>query len=68
MVSQFSTGVEMTKTKPNLKQLLKEDRKLQRKLDKEMPPPKFKKGDPFALGKGGWAVPHEELKELLDED
>jgi len=51
-----------------LSEFLQEERKLKKKLEKEMPPKKFKKGDPFALGKGGWGVPYEELKELLEED
>jgi hypothetical protein len=43
-------------------------RKVNRKLDKEMPPIKFKKGDPFELGKDGWSVPYDEAKKLLDEE
>ncbi|KPL03407.1 MAG: hypothetical protein AMJ73_07230 [candidate division Zixibacteria bacterium SM1_73] len=47
---------------------LEEETQIEEKLKKEMPKLKFKKQDPFALGKGGWGVPYEELKELLDEE
>lgn len=48
--------------------ILEQEKLIEEKLEKEMPKLKFKKQDPFALGKGGWGVPYEELKELLDEE
>lgn len=48
--------------------LLKEELKLEEKLQKEMPELKFKKQDPFVLVKGRWTVPYERLKELLEEE
>jgi len=49
-------------------EVLEEEKQIEEKLQKEMPKLKFKKQDPFALGKGGWGVPYEELKELLEEE
>ena len=51
-----------------LLEILEEEKQIEEKLQKEMPELKFKKQDPFALGKGGWGVPYEELKELLEEE
>lgn len=45
-----------------------EEIELDKKILKEMPELKFKKKDPFVLEKGDWAVPHERLKELLEEE
>lgn len=49
-------------------EILEEERQIEEKLQKEMPELKFEKQDPFALAKGGWTVPYERLKELLEEE
>jgi len=49
-------------------EMLEEEMEIEEKLKKEMPELKFEKQDPFTLGKGGWAVPYERLKELLEEE
>jgi vacuolar-type H+-ATPase subunit I/STV1 len=51
-----------------LLEILDEEKRIEEKLEKEMPKLKFKKQDPFDLAKGGWAVPYERAKELLDEE
>jgi hypothetical protein len=51
-----------------LLEILEEERQIEEKLQKEMPELKFEKQDPFALGKGGWGLPYEKLKELLEEE
>ncbi len=50
------------------REILEEEKQIEEKLQKEMPELKFEKQDPFTLGKGGWAVPYERLKELLEEE
>jgi vacuolar-type H+-ATPase subunit I/STV1 len=49
-------------------EILEEERQIEEKLQKEMPELKFEKQDPFALKEGGWALPYEQLKELLEEE
>ena len=49
-------------------EILEEETQIGKKLQKEMPELKFEKQDPFALREGGWAVPYERLKELLEEE
>ena len=49
-------------------EMLEEETQIEKKLQKEMPELKFKRQDPFALRKGGWALPYEQLKVLLEEE
>lgn len=49
-------------------EILEEEKQIEEKLQKEMPELKFEKQDPFTLKEGGWAVPYERLKELLEEE
>jgi hypothetical protein len=49
-------------------EILEEEKLIEEKLEKEMPDLKFEKQDPFALKEGGWALPYEQLKELLEEE
>ena len=51
-----------------LAEIISEEIKLDKKILKEMPELKFEKRDPFKLEKGDWAVSHERLKELLEEE
>jgi hypothetical protein len=49
-------------------EILEEEIQIEEKLQKEMPALKFEKQDPFALKQGGWALPYEQLRELLEEE